>query len=54
MHLMTELILKLDAAEVQQVMAIYLDEDPEQALQFIKEKIVDKCAQKAGPIPQIL
>jgi hypothetical protein len=40
-----EVIIKLSAIEIQKAMAIDLDEDPYQALQFIKEKIVDKCFQ---------
>ena len=38
----TEVFIKLSPIEVQQALAIDLDRDPSQALQFIKEKIVDK------------
>jgi hypothetical protein len=38
----TEVLIKLSPIEVQQALAIDLDRDPSQALQFIKEKIVDK------------
>jgi hypothetical protein len=37
-----EVLIKLSAIEIQQALAIELDRDPSQALQFIKEKIVDK------------
>jgi hypothetical protein len=37
-----EVLIKLSAMEIQQALAIELDRDPSQALQFIKEKIVDK------------
>jgi hypothetical protein len=42
MYLETEVLLKLSAVEIQQALAIDLDQDSSQALQFIKEKIVDK------------
>jgi len=42
----TEVIIKLNAIDIQQALAIDLDSDSLQALQFIKEKIVDKCFQK--------
>jgi hypothetical protein len=38
----TEVLIKLSPIEIQQALAIELDRDPSQALQFIKEKIVDK------------
>ena len=38
----TEVLIKLSPIEAQQALAIDLDRDPSQALQFIKEKIVDK------------
>ena len=41
----TELLIKLSPIEFQQALAIDLDRDPSQALQFIKEKIVDKYFQ---------
>jgi hypothetical protein len=37
-----ELLIKLSAIEIQQALAIELDRDSSQALQFIKGKIVDK------------
>ena len=37
-----EVLIKLSAIEIQQALAIELDRDSSQALQFIKEKIVDK------------
>jgi len=41
----TEVLIKLSATEIQQALAIDLDRDSSQALQFIKEKIVDKYFQ---------
>ena len=41
----TEVLIKLSPIEIQQALAIELDRDPSQALQFIKEKIVDKYFQ---------
>ena len=41
----TEVLIKLSPMEIQQALAIDLDRDPSQALQFIKEKIVDKYFQ---------
>jgi hypothetical protein len=38
----TEVLIKLSAIEIQQALAIDLDRDPFQALQFIRKKIVDK------------
>jgi hypothetical protein len=37
-----EVLIKLSAIDLQQALAIELDRDSSQALQFIKEKIVDK------------
>ena len=37
-----EVLIKLSAIEIQQALAIELDRDSSQALQFIKEKIVEK------------
>lgn len=50
----TEVIIKLSALEIQQALAIELDSDSSQALQFIKEKIVGKyfqtpCKAHSGP-----
>jgi hypothetical protein len=42
MYYETEVLIKLSPIEMQQALAIDLDRDPSQALQFIKEKIVDK------------
>jgi hypothetical protein len=42
MYESTELIVKLDTAEVQQALGIWLDDDAQQALNFIGEKIVNK------------
>jgi hypothetical protein len=42
MYYETEVLIKLSPMEIQQALAIELDRDPSQALQFIKEKIVDK------------
>ncbi len=41
-----EILIKLSPIEIQQALAIDLDRDQSQALQFIKEKIVDKCFHK--------
>ena len=43
MYRPTEVVIRLSAMEIQRAMAIDLDEDPFQALQFIKEKIIDHC-----------
>ena len=40
-----EVIIKLSALEIQQALAIELDSDSSQALQFLKKKIVDKYFQ---------
>lgn len=42
MHETTEAIIRLSAVEVQQVLAIWLDCDGEQAIRFIKDKIVNQ------------
>jgi hypothetical protein len=42
MYAEPEVMIKLSAIEIQQALAIELDHDSSQALQFIKEKIVDK------------
>ena len=42
----TKILIKLSATEIQQALAIDLDRDSSQALQFIKEKIVDKYFQE--------
>ena len=41
-----KVLIKLSATEIQQALAIDLDRDSSQALQFIKEKIVDKYFQE--------
>ena len=41
----TEVLIKRSATEIQQALVIDLDRDSSQALQFIKEKIVDKYFQ---------
>lgn len=41
----TEVLIKLSAIEIQQALAIDLDRDASQALDFIKGKIVDKYFQ---------
>jgi len=45
MYQSPEVIIKLSPVEIQQALAIELDRDSSQALQFIKEKIVDKYLQ---------
>jgi hypothetical protein len=45
MYAESEVLIKLSAVEIQQALAIDLDRDSSQALQFIKEKIVDKFFQ---------
>jgi hypothetical protein len=42
-----EVLIRLNTAEVQQALAIWLDEDAQQAVRFIKEKVVDKTVQAA-------
>jgi hypothetical protein len=42
MYPQTEVLIKLSPIKIQQVLAIDLERDPSQALQFIREKIVDK------------
>jgi hypothetical protein len=41
----TEVVIRLNTVEVQQAVAIWLDEDAQQAVRFIKEKVVDKTVQ---------
>jgi len=41
----TEVLIKLSAIEIRRALAIDLDRDSSQALQFINEKIVDKYFQ---------
>jgi hypothetical protein len=41
----TEVLIKLSPIEIQQALTIDLYRDPSQALQFIKENIVDKYFQ---------
>ena len=45
MYAETEVLIKLSGIEIQQALAIELDRDSSQALQFIKDKIVDKYFQ---------
>jgi hypothetical protein len=42
-----EVIIRLNSIEVQQVLGIWLDDDAQQALRFIKEKVVDKTVKAA-------
>ena len=51
----TEAIIRLSSGEVQQALAIWLDSDGEQAIRFIKEKIVKRisgvtCKGSANPV----
>jgi hypothetical protein len=41
-------IIRLDNVEIQEALAIWLDNDAQQALRFIKEKIVNKTVRAAG------
>jgi hypothetical protein len=41
----TEVIIHLNNVEVQQALGIWLDDDAQQAIRFIKEKVVDKTLQ---------
>ena len=41
----TRVLIKLSATEIQQALAIDLDGDSSEALQFVKEKIVDQYFQ---------
>lgn len=45
MSVRPEVVIKLGPAEIQQALSIDLDRDTEQALRFIKEKILNKCYQ---------
>lgn len=47
MYESTEVVIRLSRVEVQEALAIWLDNDAEQALQLIKEKIVDKTVRAA-------
>lgn len=54
----TEAIIRLSSGGVQQALAIWLDKDGEQAIQFIKQKIVNKtngvaCKRSANPVRRI-
>lgn len=40
-----EVIIRLNNVEVQQALAIWLEDDAQQAVGFIKEKVVDKTVQ---------
>ena len=40
-----EVIIRLNSVEVQQALGIWLDDDAQQAIRFIKEKVVDKTVQ---------
>lgn len=42
----TEVLIKLSAIEIQQALAIDLDEDAEQALSWLHEKIIEKIIEK--------
>jgi hypothetical protein len=44
----TEVFIKFSPMELQQALAIELDRDPSQALQFNKESLVDKYLQPPG------
>lgn len=53
MYESTEVIVRLSSVEVQQVLAIWVDDDAQEALRFLKEKVVDKawrsaCKNSAG------
>ncbi len=37
-----EVIIRLNSVEVQQALGIWLDDDAQQAIRFIKEKVVDQ------------
>jgi hypothetical protein len=49
-----EVLIKLSPVEIQQALAIELDRDSSQALQFIKEKIVDKYFQAPCKLPSVI
>jgi hypothetical protein len=49
-----EVLIKLSPIEIQQALAIELDRDSSQALQFIKEKIVDKYFQARCKLPSVI
>lgn len=52
MYKSTETIIRLSSSEVQQALAIWLDSDGEQAIRFIKEKIVNKNLAAACKRPE--
>jgi hypothetical protein len=43
-----EVMIRLSSSEVQQVLGIWLDNEAQQALEFIKEKVADKTMPKSG------
>ena len=45
MYESTEVIIRLSSGDVQQALAIWLDDDVQEALQFIKEKVVNQTRQ---------
>jgi hypothetical protein len=47
-----EVFIKLSPLEIQRAIGIDLDQDLSQALQFIKEKIVDPCIKGPCKFPQ--
>jgi hypothetical protein len=47
MYESAEVIIRLNLVEIQQAWSIWLDNDAPEAVQFIKEKIVDKTMQKS-------
>ena len=47
MYQNAEVIIRLNNVEIQQALGIWLDDDAQQALGFIKEKIVDKTVRAA-------
>ena len=49
----TGIFIKLSPLEIQQALAIDLDRDSSQALQFIKGKIVDKYYQASCKLTQV-
>jgi hypothetical protein len=53
MYIETEVLIKLSPIEIQQALAIDLDRDSSQALQFVKEKIVDKYFQKSCKVASL-
>ena len=49
----TEVLIELSATEIQSALAIDLDRDSSQALQFIKEKIVDQYFQASCKLSSV-